>query len=152
MQVQPPHSIFIRAALQQCSSVLMAEAATLALATRISKHLHLHHITILSDNQQLVHYMNGPNLDNPPDWRIKPLTHMAANALQESSTVMRRLGRRQNQMADLLARQAFTDRQYDHNHCNVACAYEPHVHECPLHTVLQLVTINSVMVLTASCC
>ena len=130
----------------------MAEAAALALAAQISKHLHLHHITILSDNQQLVHYMNGPNLDNPPDWRIKPLTHMATNALQESSTVMRRLGRRHNQMADLLARRAFSYRQYDHNHYYVACAYEPHVHECPLHPALQLVTINSVMVLTASGC
>ena len=55
-------------------------------------------------------------------------------------------------MVDLLARQAFTDRQYDHNNCNVACAYVPHLHECPLHMALQLVTINSVMVLTASVC
>ena len=121
----------------------MAEAAALALAAQISNNLYLHHITILSDNQQLVHFMNGPDLDNPPDWRIKPLTHMADIAIRESSIVVRRLRRSQNQMADLLARQAFLDRQYDHNHYYVACAYEPHVHECPLLSALQLVTINS---------
>ena len=121
----------------------MAEAAALALAAQISKNLNLHHITILSDNQQLVHFMNGPILDNPPDWRIKSLTHMANNAIRESSAVIRRLRRCHNQMADLLARQAFTNTQYDHNHCNVACAYEPHVHQCPLLSALQLVTINS---------
>jgi hypothetical protein len=39
-------------------------------------------------------------------------------------------------MADLLAKQAFTDRHYAHNHYNVTCAYEPHVHECPLYMAL----------------
>ena len=130
----------------------MVEAAALALAAQISRNLNLHDITILSDNQQLVHFMNGPDLNSPPDWRIKPLTHIVANTMRDSFTVLRRLRCCQNQMANLLARQAFTYRQYDHNHCNVACAYVPHMHECPLHTALQLVTINSVMVLTASGC
>jgi hypothetical protein len=90
----PLLSIFIKAAMQDSSSVLMAETAALALAAALSKHLEHHSAHLLSDIQQLVHFPNGAELSNPPDWRIKPYTQFI------SPTV------RFNQMADLLARQA----------------------------------------------
>ena len=82
----------------------------------------------LSDNQQLVHFLNGADLSNPPDWRIKPYTQMISSLLAGTSSSIRKIRRSQNQMADVLARQ------------------------CLVLVTLQSVTINFVMVLTASCC
>jgi ribonuclease HI len=151
-QSQPSHSIFIKAAMKDASSVLMAEAAALALAIKFIKALSLQHVTVLSDNQQLVNFINGSSLHHPPDWRIKPLTQIAANDLQGTSVAVRRIRRQQNQMADLLARQALRE---CHNHqqaCNFICAFDAHANECPLSLALNYVTINNVMVSTASCC
>jgi len=66
----------------------------------------LKNTTILFDNQQLVHLLNEVNLSNPPDWRIKPFTQIAANLLSGNSSQVRRIKRNQNQMADSLAKQA----------------------------------------------
>jgi hypothetical protein len=53
-QVQPPHSIFIKAAMKSSSSVIMAAAAALALAAEVVSALQMHQVTVLSDNKQLV--------------------------------------------------------------------------------------------------
>jgi hypothetical protein len=57
----------------------MAEAAAMALAATLleSLQLYLQQGTILSDNQQLVNFLNDSDLAHPPDWRIKPYTQMA---------------------------------------------------------------------------
>jgi len=105
--VQPPLSIFVKATMQESSSVLMAEsAAAMALAAVLLKQLQSHQATLLLDNQQVVHFLNGPNLSNPPDWRIKPYTQITATLLSETDSVVRRIKRTQNQMADSLAKQA----------------------------------------------
>jgi hypothetical protein len=60
----------------------MAEAAALALAAAVIKALQLDHTTMLSDNQQLVHFLNGQDQEHPPDWRVKPFTQLIKISLQ----------------------------------------------------------------------
>jgi hypothetical protein len=73
-QLQPPQQVYIKAKMMHTTSVIMAEAAALALATQVTENLQLSDISFLSDNQQLVRFMNGSDLSNPPDWRMKPFT------------------------------------------------------------------------------
>jgi hypothetical protein len=73
-QVQPVQTIYIRAQLSQALSVLMAEAAALALAAIIADRLHYNNVTFLSDCQWLVHFLNSTDLTNPPEWQIKHYT------------------------------------------------------------------------------
>jgi hypothetical protein len=61
------------------SSVLMAEAAALALAATVTTLLDLQQVPFLSDNQQLVHFLNAPNQANLLDWRIKYYTQTFIN-------------------------------------------------------------------------
>jgi ribonuclease HI len=72
----PPTSIFIKALMQESSSVLMAESAALALAANLLNQIQCRRYTIFSDNQQLVQFLNKSNLSNPPDWRVKPTLKM----------------------------------------------------------------------------
>jgi hypothetical protein len=66
---------YIKARLTACSSVLMAEAAALALAVNVTHHMNLTNINFLSDCDQLVQFLNAADHSNPPDWRIKYFTH-----------------------------------------------------------------------------
>jgi len=83
MQVHPPEQIYIKATMSDSSSVIMAEAAALALAAAVTETLNVHHINFLSDNQQLVHFFNGSDGSNPPNWRIKHLTQSFINHTKE---------------------------------------------------------------------
>ena len=58
------------------TSVLMAEAAAIALAAIVTDRLNLQQIHFLSDNQQLVQFLNDVDQGNPPDWRIKHFTQV----------------------------------------------------------------------------
>jgi len=138
--------------MQVTTSVLMAESAAMLLATVLLHSLDLQDSTLLSHNQQLVHFLNGADHSNPPDWTIKPYTQIIYSLLAATTSSIRKIRRSQNQMADLLARQALT--VYHANHINISrvCTNPQHVQECPVLVALQSVTINSVMVLTASCC
>jgi ribonuclease HI len=150
--MQPPISIFIKAAMQNSSSVLMAESAALAFAAALLNHLEFHNTNLLSDNQQLVHFLNGADLSNPPDWRIKPYTHIISSLMAGTNSIVRKIRRAQNQMADSLARQALSALRSNQHLFSGVCTNPVHVQGCPLLMALQDVTINSVMVLTASCC
>jgi len=68
-------TIYIKASLRDCSSVLMAEAAALALG--------VHQPFFLSDNQQLVNFFNGKDHANPPHWDIKPFTQSFINNIKK---------------------------------------------------------------------
>jgi hypothetical protein len=61
----------------------MAESVAMASIARLLNHLQFRQATILSDNQQLAYFLNGSNLSNLPDWRIKPYTQIIANLLSE---------------------------------------------------------------------
>ena len=62
----PPTSIFIKAIMQVSSSVIMEESAALAFAANLLNQLQCRRSTILSNNQQLVHFLNEFNHSNPP--------------------------------------------------------------------------------------
>jgi len=147
----PPISIFVKALLQESSSVLMAESAALALATDLLNQIQCTRYTIFSDNQQLVYFLNKSNLSNPPDWRIKPYSQSAANLLAIYSTQVRRIKRTQNQMADSLARQAFQAITSNRIQYDFRCSNPSHANDCPLLRAINSVTITSVNVLSALC-
>jgi hypothetical protein len=65
-QVQPPHSIFIKVVMNLIF-VIMADVVVMALAAEVITTLHMQQVSILSDNQQLVHFINGPDLTHPPN-------------------------------------------------------------------------------------
>ena len=49
--VQPPLSIFLKATMQDSSSVIMAESAAMALVAQLLNQVQCHQATLLSDNQ-----------------------------------------------------------------------------------------------------
>jgi hypothetical protein len=67
-------TIYIKVIMKTTTSVLMVEAAALALTATITNSLGLQQVSSLSDNQQLVHFLNSPDQADPPDWRIKYYT------------------------------------------------------------------------------
>jgi hypothetical protein len=90
-QAQPTQTIYIKAQLSGCSSVLMAEAASLALVASITQALNINSCNYLSDCQQLVHFMNNKDSTNPPNWRIQPFTKVFTNTTRLQATRIFRL-------------------------------------------------------------
>lgn len=54
-------TIYIKAKMRSCNTVIMAEAAALALAAQILRALDVQQPNFLSDNQQVVTFLNGVN-------------------------------------------------------------------------------------------
>jgi ribonuclease HI len=106
VQVRPTQTIYIRAKLPACSSVLMAEAASLALAATAADRLSLSNMWFLSDSQSLVQFLNQTEQSNPPDWRIKPFTQTFSNYATIRNYKVLKIHRHRNATADALARQA----------------------------------------------
>jgi ribonuclease HI len=103
--VNPPFSVFIKAFMQDSTSVLMAESAALALADSMCRFMNLEQLQFYSDSQLLVDCLNGPDPSNPPDWRIKPFTQIIQHSLNTSYKVYK-IPRAQNMMADSIVRRA----------------------------------------------
>jgi len=57
-QVQPVQTIYIKAQVSRVQSVLMAEAAALALAAMVNDNLNFNNTTFLLDCRQLVDFLN----------------------------------------------------------------------------------------------
>jgi ribonuclease HI len=125
-QVHPVQTIYIKAAMKGTSSVLMAEAAALALAATVTKHLDLQQVLFLSDNQQLVNFLNNPNPDDPPDWRIKYYTQTFINLSNATAHRVHRIKRDQNCTADTLAMKSSTQ-LHPSTIFTCTCSYAAHV-------------------------
>jgi ribonuclease HI len=108
-EAQPTQTVYIKATLQECSLVLMTEAAGLALAVQITQLMELTNITFLSDCQQLVQFLNASDHTNPPDWRIKHFTQLYCNLAQNRNLRIFKISRTLNTTADTLARQALSN-------------------------------------------
>lgn len=76
MQEQVTETIYIKAKLHTCTSVLTAEASTLALASTVARQLNIVGLNYLSDCEQLILFLRSEDRSNPPDWRIKPFTQI----------------------------------------------------------------------------
>lgn len=59
----------------------MAESAAMALAAKICDLLRFSDMSFLTDSQILASFFNGPDLDKPPQWQIKPYTQKFLNAV-----------------------------------------------------------------------
>jgi len=151
-QVHPSQNIYIKASMTDSTSVLMAEAAAMALGAAVTDRLQLHHTNFLSDSQELVSFFNANDHSNPPDWRIKYLTQHFIDYTQYRSTSTFKITRSQNQTADSLARQALLDMRSLPPNVSCDCSNTNHVNRRPVQDALQSVTIDSVTVLTARCC
>jgi len=143
---------FIKAKISNITSVLMVEAAGLALAASIISLLQTNDISFLTDNQQLVNFFNGQDLNSPPLWEIKPFTQRFLNEVSNQNIQVLKIARGFNATAHTLATQAF--RHLD-DQCNlpcITCTNESHGSSCPLHAALQSVTWDSFSLIAASCC
>jgi ribonuclease HI len=130
----------------------MAEAAAIALAALITDQLGLQQVNFLSDNQQLVNFLNEQDHTNPSDWRMKYYTQIFCNSAATRTAVISKIQRSQNQTADALAKQALAESLSTHSpEFTCTCTSTAH-DQCTLREALQLVTLNSVWLLTASCC
>jgi len=148
-QVQPAQMIYIKAQMSGTHSVLMAEAAALALAAVLNDALNFNNTAFLSDCQQLVDFLSLNDHTHPPDWRIKFFTQLFINCSARSHAQIFKISRNLNSTADSLARQALSTTG---STLEPACSYLHHHHQCPLSVALTSVNMQAVNILSASCC
>lgn len=129
----------------------MAEAAALALAAMITQRLSLQGVNFLSDNDQLVRFLNALDQTHPLDWRIKHFTQVFSNHTAQAGARILKIQRSENHTADVLARQALS---ICTTASTLACvsSYIAHASQCPLSMALQSVTLKYVRLLSAYCC
>jgi hypothetical protein len=134
------YKLYVKAQLQQASSVLMAEAASLALAAWIISLLRMEDITFLTDSQLLVNFFNGLDFSSPPHWDIKPFTQRFLNAVANTDVQVLKIDRSFNVTAHTLANQAFRSTEGQCISPSPSCTHADHVSSCPLHMALQSVS------------
>jgi len=151
-QEQMPQAIYVKARLDDCSSVIMAEAASLVLASAVGHNLNLSGVNFLLDYEQLVHFLNKNDISNPPDWRIKYYTQTFANFTRSSSSNIIKVHRCLNTMVDALARQAVQHSTFQNSDLEFSCSLEHHMPHCNVLQALQSVGLTGVTILAARCC
>lgn len=148
-QVQPAQTIYIKAQMSAAHSVIMAEAAALALAAMINDALDFNNTAFLSDCPLFVDFLNQNDQTHCPDWRIKSFTQLFTNSLSHRQAKVIKIKRNLNTTADSLARQAsFASGSI----LPPVCSSEQHIHQCPLLLALNSVILQDVTILLASCC
>ena len=143
---------FIKAQINQATSVLMTEAVTIALAARITSLLGIRDASFLTDSQLLVPFFNGSELCTPPRWDIKPFTQSFLNAVAGSNSKVFKIDRHLNTTAHLLANQAFRYSEPQCNHRTFSCTNANHDCSCPLIMALQNVPLDLYSLIAASYC
>jgi hypothetical protein len=151
-QPQTTATIYIKAVLNTSTSVLMAEAAALALAAEITSALDFGVLTFLSDNQQLVQFFNGNDYDNPPQWEIKHFTQSFINHTTSRNIKFFKVPRNLNTTAHVLATQALQHVNSQSNVRNFTCCNQSHVNGCPTRERLNSVIGEHFTIIAASCC
>ena len=149
---QPPSTIYIRASMPSTTSVLMAEAAGLALAATMATTLHIRDPTFLSDNQQLVNFINANDHSSPPLWSIKNYTQTFFNHFSAESCKVFKIDRSFNSTAHLLARQAFATTPISTQMSSYSCTNLNHDYRCPYREALNSISLEGLTLLAVSCC
>jgi hypothetical protein len=125
----------------------MAEAAALALAAQIASTLGIHDPIFLSDNQQLVAFLNGTDHDHPPDWSIKSLTQSFINGATVNNAKIFKIHRNL-----ILANQSFRSMSSHSSQLQTICNNAAHVNSCPVKTAIQSVIGDLYSNIAARCC
>jgi len=130
----------------------MAEAAALALAAQIVSAIGIQCPIFLSDNQQLVTFLNGSDHTNPPQREIKRFTQSFINLSSRSNAKIFKVQRSQNTTAHVLATQAFNSSYRTSFEKQFSCTNAAHVISCP--SVMALTSVNGDIftIIAASCC
>jgi hypothetical protein len=152
LQEIPTQMTYIKAKMQASTSVIMAEAAALALAAAIMDRLNLTGINYLSDNEQLVRFLNSDDHSNPPDWRIKPFTQVFNNHTTGTNVKVYKIHRSQNSTAHNLARQALQEAAQQNQDATFSCLSEHNVNPCQWLQALHDVDLHNVTITAALCC
>jgi ribonuclease HI len=150
-QIQPSLTVSFKAVLTDSQSVLTAEAAALAVATSLLHFMQMDHVNYFTDNQLLSHHLNNVDRFDIPDWRAAAYTHIIKSSLTGVSKVFH-ISRTHNDMADSLVKEGLHLHNSNSLLLNFSCTNPSHVLGCPFLGALQSVTVNSVMVITASSC
>lgn len=117
--------------------MLMAKAAAMATAATIIRLLNMNQVSFLTDNQALVNFFNGVNLDNPPHWEIKPFTQSFLNEVSNKQIQVLKIARNLNTTAHSLAGQAFRHPVEGPGIFTISCTNGNHAKRCPLSEALQ---------------
>lgn len=135
------------------TSVLMAEAAAMAMAASIISALRIQNPVFLTDNQELVSFFNGDNHDLPPRWEIKPYTQLFINCTRNNAPTVGKIARGLNTTAHELATQAFRSSNLQCNENRISCVNISHLQSCPLLAALNSVCFwGSISLIAAKCC
>jgi hypothetical protein len=99
--------------LKDASTVIMAEAAALALAASIATKMEYTQVSFLTDSSQLVAFLSAADHHtNPPDWRMKTYTQMFNNCAPSIHPQLYKISHNDNSMADSLAKDALFSGSY----------------------------------------
>jgi hypothetical protein len=150
-------NVYIQANLASVSSVFTAEAAALALAAILVRRLNISEATFLSDNQQLVTYLNSTSAVQLPRWDAKIYTQHFKNASEGRHFRIYKISRNLNRTAHVLVSQA---RHNSHvslgalalTNVTVTCNNPSHISSCPFRDALDHVIWGNLSHITASCC
>jgi hypothetical protein len=148
----PPQAFFLQVRMDNCASVIMAEAAAMATAAKVSTALHLQAPNYLTDSQQLASYFNSADRSPTPDWRIRHITQNFINLTGNSNCKIFKISREQNVTAHTLARQASRALVPASQDAVFSCFSSHHGTLCPLRMALQSVNWGSCSLITAKCC
>lgn len=129
----------------------MAEAAALTLAAIISKKMNFQQVNILSDNQQMVSFLNTANEATLPYWNIKFLTQEFLNHVPNQPLKVYKIPREMNSVAHNLASKALCS-DHSQNACSIQCNNITHSLECPIKRALENLHCNWISYFAASCC
>jgi ribonuclease HI len=151
-QTNQTQTITIQDSIDTVSSVIMAEAAAMALAARIARALGLKQANYLTDNQLLVNFFNSNSLSMPPDRRKKPLTQDFIHSLEANQIKVYKIAREINITAHSLAKQAHRLLSQPPSSQPVfSCTNLAHVHQCPVKNALACVNMSPFWLHTVRC-
>jgi hypothetical protein len=123
-------------------SVIMAEAAAMALAAKMVSLLHLQGTNFLTDNQLLVNFFNSQDHSSPSDWTIKRFTQQFLNHIAGLSCNIFKIPRDSNATAHMLARQVTSDNGSASQSPVISCYLTCKFHS-GAHSVLAIVIEHS---------
>jgi ribonuclease HI len=143
---------FIKVRVEHVTSVLMAEAAGMAIAAVITSQLGFQTMSFFTDSQALAGFYNGQDLHTPPQWNIKPFTHRFLSAMTNLRWRVLKIHRDLNITAHVLASQAFRDFSDITSSVAIICNNGNHLDSCPLREALRDVNWEWFSLIAAVCC